>query len=93
MTRLLYMLGLGLLVFCTSAVIDYAHARYAAARDQGRVAGAVIWSLLQWGATTVGFVVAVTISLWMLPFEAAGLALGTYLAVRYPSDPSPKADL
>ncbi len=43
---------------------------------------ASLWSVGQWSAASVGFVVAVKVSMWYLPFEAAGLAIGTYLGAR-----------
>lgn len=70
------------LVFASATAIDFAHARYAAARDRHRAHLAARWSVAQWSAATVGFVVAVRVSLWILPFEVAGLYLGTWLGVR-----------
>lgn len=43
---------------------------------------AALWSVGQWSAASVGFVVAVKVSIWYLPFEAAGLAAGTLLGAR-----------
>lgn len=74
--------ALAVLVFASAVVIDYAHARYARARDAGRRWPAVAWGTLQYGAASIGFVAAVTVSVWLLPFEAAGLALGTAIAVK-----------
>jgi hypothetical protein len=37
------------------------------------------WSLVQWGAATVGFVLAVRVTMWLLPFEGLGLWIGTLL--------------
>ncbi len=73
---------LALAVFVTTAAVDYAHARYARARDEGRALAASLWSMTQWSATTVGFVVAVRVSFCYLPFEALGLGAGTFVAVR-----------
>lgn len=73
---------LGPLVFLCAFVIDYAHAYYARARDEGRATAAANGSAMQWLAATVGFVVAVKVSLVVLPFEVAGLWCGTNLAVR-----------
>lgn len=78
------MILLGLLVFASSAAIDYAHARYAYARDAHRRWSAANWSALQWCAASVGFVVAVKVSLWLLPAEALGLWVGTLVAVKPP---------
>ena len=76
------MVLLGVLVFVSSAAIDYAHTRYAYARDAGRAVAASNWSVAQWLAATIGFIVAVKISVWLLPCEAAGLWLGSWLAIR-----------
>lgn len=42
------------------------------------------WSVVQWGAATVGFVVAVKVSIWFVPFEGLGLKLGTLLGGTRP---------
>lgn len=85
------MWGLGLAVLVSSAAIDYAHARYVQALGAGRRHGAARWSVVQWAAASVGFVIAVKVSVWLLPFEAAGLYLGTLLAVRPRSPTTPTA--
>lgn len=76
------MVLLGLAVFLSSAAIDFAHARYAYAREAGRRYRAANWSAVQWCASSVGFLVAVKVSIWLLPCEMAGLWAGTLLAVR-----------
>ena len=73
---------LGLLVFVAATCIDYAHARHVQSVMAQQASRAALWSVFQWGAATVGFVIAARITLWVLPFEAAGLYLGTILAVR-----------
>lgn len=75
------MVLLGLAVLVSSAGIDYSHARYVQALTSGARWRAAGWSVGQWGAGTVGFVVAIKVSLWLLPCEAAGLYLGTVLAI------------
>lgn len=80
-----------LLVFIGATCVDYCHANYNMAvekRDALRASG---WSILQWCGSLIGFVVAVKVSLWALPAEAAGLALGTYLAVRRKQKDFPSA--
>ena len=77
-----------LLVLVAATGIDYAHARHVQAVVAGRAHVAALWSVGQWASATVGFVVAVRVSLWVLPFEAVGLYLGTLLAVR----PCPGSD-
>lgn len=74
--------ALAVLVLASSAAIDFAHARYVQAVTARRQLRAAVWSVTQWCAASVGFVVAVKVSLWLLPFEAAGLFLGSLLAVR-----------
>ena len=77
--------GYALLVTVTMAMVDFAHAKYSLAMVEVRRGGrsylhqAARWSVVQWGAAAVGFVVAVRVSMWFLPFEAAGLYIGTWL--------------
>lgn len=76
---------LAVLVTATMAAVDYAHARYSIAMQDVRrgVVGALHraarWSVVQWGAAAVGFVLSVRVTMWLLPFEALGLYLGTLL--------------
>lgn len=75
---------LGMMVMCSAGAVDFAHARYVraiTARPRRRLAAAG-WSAAQGAAASVGFVAAVTFSLWLIPFELAGLALGTYVGSR-----------
>lgn len=85
-------LGVCLLVFVCSCLVDFAHARYVQSVHQTSIAReyqerqkarhhAAAWSLGQWMSATVGFVVAVKLTLWALPFEAAGLYLGTLIGI------------
>lgn len=82
--------GLAVLVTMTMAAVDYAHAGYSLAMIEHRkdprkdlrwwhrpLHVAARWSVAQWGAAAVGFVVAVRVSMWLLPFEGLGLYLGT----------------
>lgn len=78
MTEILIAIGL----FCSSCMIDFAHARYVRANMESRRFHAANWSALQWCAGTVGFVVAIKIGLWLLPCEVAGLYVGTLIGVR-----------
>lgn len=77
--------ALAVLVFVSAAVLDYAHTRYVAAATRGARHAAARWSVAAWCAASVGFVVTVEVTMWMLPAEAAGLYLGTYLGTRRPS--------
>lgn len=74
-------LGLGMLVFCATCALDFAHANYVIAVNARRRVRAASWSVAQWGASMVGFIVAFKVSLYLIPFEAAGLFVGTLLAV------------
>ncbi len=76
------MLGFAVLVFVSSALIDYSHACYVRALTAGSRCRAANWSVVQWAAASIGFVIAVKVSVWLLPFEAVGLAVGTLLAVK-----------
>lgn len=71
--------GLAALVTIASACIDFASARYFRAMEDKDVHRAARWSVGQWVPAAVGFVVAVKVSMWLLPFEAIGLYLGTWL--------------
>lgn len=68
--------ALALAVTASSASLDFAHAHYQAAPDRVR---AGMWSVAQWAAATVGLVVAVRVSWWLIPFEPLGLFLGTWI--------------
>ena len=73
---------IALLVTAAMGGVDFCHARYVKALTSGRVLNAAFWSVGQWSAASIGFVVAVKISIWYLPFEALGLFLGTLLGGR-----------
>lgn len=96
MTVLEALAAAGLAVAVTAAMIgvDYAHAQYALSmaqvrslRDAGlpwerELERAARWSVLQWSAAGLAFVVTVKVSMWYLPFEALGLYLGTKIGGR-----------
>lgn len=81
---------IAIIVTLAMAGVDYCQSQYACAITRKNKNGnpdpaafqAAFWSVGQWGAATVGFVVAVKLSMWYLPFEAAGLALGSLLGAR-----------
>lgn len=73
---------LALLVFASTMAVDYAHARYIQSLTAGHRHAAARWSVTQWAATMVGFVVAVRVTMWVLPAEALGLYCGTFLGSR-----------
>lgn len=66
----------------TMAGVDFCHAQYTRALITGFPLLAALWSVAQWTCASVGFVVAVKISIYYLPFEALGLMIGTYLGAR-----------
>lgn len=70
---------LALAVFAAAVTIDFSHARYVRAMISGHRYAAATWSVVQWSGAIVGFVIAVRHSMWVLPFEAAGLFVGTLL--------------
>jgi hypothetical protein len=72
---------LAIAVFASAFLIDFAHAKYARDRDLGLRVRASLWSVAQWCAASIGFAVAVKVSLWYLPFEGAGLFMGTFIAM------------
>lgn len=84
----LQFIGLAVLVTITMGAVDFAHARYAMAMmrfrsgDRKALHVAARWSVLQWGAAAIGFIVSVRISMWLLPFEGLGLYLGTWFGGR-----------
>lgn len=73
---------LALLVFLSAVGIDAANVRYVLAVQRKDAYRAAAWSCAQWGASLVGFLVAVKVTLWMLPFEMLGLYVGCLLSLR-----------
>lgn len=73
---------IAVLVTVTMAGVDYCHARYTRAMIAGHVHPAALWSVGQWSCASVGFVVAVKLSMWYLPMEAIGLYAGTVLGAK-----------
>lgn len=85
--------GLALLITCASACIDYASARYFRAMEDKDVHRAGRWSVAQWLAASIGFVVAVKVTVWLLPFEAIGLYLGTVFGGQVRASPGVDQDM
>lgn len=75
------MILLALLVFFSAMGIDYANTRYVKAVDDNRAHHAAAWSVMQWSCGLAGFLVALKVTLWMLPIEALGLYVGTRLSM------------
>lgn len=69
------------------ATVDFAHARYSRALTRVELGEEsphvpARWSVLQWVAATASFVVAIRVSLYLLPFEGLGLYLGSFLGAQ-----------
>ena len=71
-----------ILVFVSSAFIDFANTRYVQCVGQGHAHRAGLWSVTQWAASLVGFLIAFKVTLWMLPIEMVGLYVGTRVSLR-----------
>lgn len=71
-----------LAVFVSAASLDFCHANYVMAVGSRRPWKAAGWSVLQWCSGMVCFVVALKVTLWVLPAEALGLATGTLISVK-----------
>jgi hypothetical protein len=76
---------LAIAVFLSALCIDAANVRYVMAVERRDGHRAALWSCLQWGASLVGFLVAIKVTLWMLPLELAGLYFGCLLSMKQPS--------
>lgn len=72
---------LGLAVFASSAAIDFAAARWTRAVSDLSIVRSGMWTVVQWTASSLGLLLAVRISWWLLPFEGMGLAAGSMLEV------------
>jgi hypothetical protein len=73
---------IGVLVFFSAVGIDFANTRYVQAVGEKDTHRAARWSVLQWLSSLVGFIVAVKITMWMLPVEMLGLYVGTWWSMR-----------
>lgn len=73
---------IGILVMITMGGVDYCNVQHTRCLLNGRAVMSSLWSVAQWTCASVGFVVAVKLSIYYLPFEALGLALGTYIGAK-----------
>ncbi len=73
---------LAILVFTAALLIEFCATRYIQKVQEDARLSAVLWGLGQWTSATFIFVMAVKVSLWYLPLEALGIALGTWFALR-----------
>lgn len=87
--QILELIILGVVVFVSSACIDFANTRYVRAVGDDEANKAALWSILQWVSSLVGFLVAVKITLWMLPVEMLGLYVGTLVSMRTRGNKTP----
>lgn len=71
-----------LAILAASASIDYAGVQHVLAVGEGDRHRAARWSVAQWAAGLLGFIVAMKLTLWLLPAEAIGLYLGTFVSVE-----------
>ena len=73
---------LAVAVFLSSMTIDYTNVKYVRAVTEDRAYAAAGWSLAQWTASLLGFLVAVKVTLWLLPAEMLGLWCGCVWSIR-----------
>lgn len=71
-----------ILVFISSAGIDFANTRYVRAVGELAVNRAACWSLLQWAMSLIGFLFVIKVSLWLLIPEGLGLFFGSWISLR-----------
>lgn len=70
------------LVFLNAAVSDYLEAKYVEAVNDKNPERASGCSILMWVVGVIGLVAVLEVGWWVLAPEAAGLYLGTRLAMR-----------
>lgn len=73
---------LALLVFAAAAAGDVVEAYFVDAVGRRAPARAAAMSVCMWGVGLVGWVVVLQVSWWYLIAEVAGLAVGSWVAVR-----------
>lgn len=72
---------LALAMFMCAALIDFAYARQTIATTNGQAFVSANWRALSYSLGCFGWLVAIKIGVWLLPFELAGLYLGTLVGV------------
>lgn len=72
---------LALAMFVCAALIDFAYARQTIAITNGRALASANWRALSYSLGCFGWLVAVKVGVWLLPFELAGLYLGALIGV------------
>jgi hypothetical protein len=73
---------LALAMFVCAALIDFAYARQTIATTNGRALAAANWRAIAYSFGCFGWLVAIKVGMWLLPFELAGLYLGTLVGVN-----------
>lgn len=73
---------LALAMFVCATLIDFACARQTIATTNGRALAAANWRTIAYSLGCFGWVMAIKIGMWLLPFELAGLYLGTLIGVN-----------
>jgi hypothetical protein len=76
------MLGLGLVVALSFATMDYCAAKYVRAMIDAKRHVSARWAVAQWAASAVGFVLVIKVTLWLMPFEAVGIYVGSWLGSK-----------
>ncbi len=74
----------GVAIFVSAIGLDFADSSNTRAVAEGRPHAAARWSLLMYAFGTFGFFSVLEVSYWLAVPEAAGLYIGTLLAVRPP---------
>jgi hypothetical protein len=72
---------LALAMFVCAALIDFAYVRQTIAITNGLAFASANWRALSYSLGCFGWLVAVKIGVWLLPFELAGLYLGALIGV------------
>lgn len=74
---------LAILVFVSAVLIDVCNTQYVKAVARNQPHQAAVYSVLQWVSSLIGFIIAFKVTLWLLPFEALGLYVGTRLSMDW----------
>jgi hypothetical protein len=68
-------------MFVCAALLDFAYARQTIATTNARAFAAANWRALAYSCGCFGWLVAIKVGIWLLPFELSGLYLGTIIGV------------
>lgn len=78
----LLLVALAVLAFVLALASDYLETRYVRAVHCGDAVRAARASVAMWAVGVVGLVAVINVGWWLLAPEAAGLYVGTMLAMR-----------